>query len=179
MRQPRAVCPRPINMVMTTEPTWLAYARRQIGVAEIVGPKNNPTIMAWAKKLGAKILGINVTDDESPWCGLFVAQCMNEVGIKPASVAVRASSWDKWGVRVVPTLGCVLRFQRPGGGHVGFYVGENKTHYLVLGGNQGNKVSIASIEKARCVEARWPTGLPGTTKPVFTTITGAASQNEA
>ncbi len=164
---------------MTTEPLWLEYARSQIGVAEIPGPKNSPTIMGWIKKLGAKVLGIQVNDELTPWCGTFAAQCVSAVGLKPPAIAVRASSWDGFGKACAPTVGCVLRFERPGGGHVGFYVGEDKTTYHVLGGNQGNCVSIIRIEKSRLVSSRWPINEPITTKPKIVLANGAVSSNEA
>lgn len=66
-----------------SEPRWLAYARTLIGTREIPGPKHSPVIMGWIKKLGPKILGINVTDDETPWCGTFMAHVMHENGIMP------------------------------------------------------------------------------------------------
>jgi hypothetical protein len=69
-----------------------------------------------------------------------------------------ALNWNKFGVRVTqPMLGDVLTFTRPnGGGHVGFYVGEDQTSYHVLGGNQGNKVCVSRILKKRLVQARRP-----------------------
>jgi hypothetical protein len=53
--------------------------------------------------------------------------------------------------------GAVLVFKRPGGGHVGFYVGEDATSYFVLGSNQADSVCIERISKDRCVALRWPT----------------------
>jgi hypothetical protein len=41
----------------------------------------------------------------------------------------------------------VLVFERPGGGHVGYYFGEDATAYHVLGGNQGDAVTIARIAR--------------------------------
>lgn len=148
------------------EPAWLAFARQQIGVREIVGPKHSPVIMGWIQRLGAKVLGIRVLDDETPWCGTFVAMCMFSAGIGAASIAVRASSWAIWGRELIaPRLGCVLVFTRTGGGHVGFYIGEDATHFHVMGGNQGNAVSITRIAKSRLAKGgmRWPIGvaLPG------------------
>jgi uncharacterized protein (TIGR02594 family) len=145
------------------DPRWLAYARTLIGVREIPGAKHSSVIMGWIKKLGAKALGIAVRDDETPWCGTFCAHVMQEVGILPPPIAVRASAWGLWGRQLIgPRLGCVLVFVRQGGGHVGFYVGEDKTHYHVLGGNQGNAVSITRIAKDRLSAKgmRWPHGEP-------------------
>lgn len=73
------------------EPAWLAFARQQIGVREIVGPKHSPVIMGWVQKLGAKVLGIKVVDDETAWCGTFVAMCMMTAGLASPAIAVRAS----------------------------------------------------------------------------------------
>jgi hypothetical protein len=70
-------------------------------------------------------------------------------------------------------------FQRPGGGHVGFYVGEDATIYTVLGGNQGNDVTSARIAKGRCVARRWPAGQPLTGKPVMLATAAAVCTNEA
>ena len=61
----------------------------------------------------------------------------------------------------------MLVFDRAGGGHVGFYVGEDLTSYDVLGGNQGDRVSIMRLEKSRCVARRWPTGRAVVGKPMM------------
>jgi hypothetical protein len=62
--------------------------------------------------------------------------------------------------------GAVLVFEREGGGHVGFYVGEDGTSYHVIGGNQGDAVSVARIAKTRLVASRWPKGVPVISGPV-------------
>jgi len=141
------------------EPNWMAYARTLIGLREVPGAKHNPTILGWAKKLGAKVLGINVTDDETPWCGLFVAHVMAQFGLGAPPIAVRAKAWRGYGRTLIgPRPGCILVFEREGGGHVGFYVGEDDTHLHVLGGNQGNAVSITRISKGRLSAMVWPNG---------------------
>ncbi len=173
-----------------TDPAWLTLARRLIGVREISGPRHSPTIMGWIKALGAKALGVNVTDDETAWCGTFVAHCLASSGValverdRPERriIAVRAKAWLDWG-RILsgPRLGCVVVFDRQGGGHVGFYLGEDKTHIHVLGGNQGNAVSAMRLAKARVLGMRWPFGvaLPPSV-PVLLTAAGApVSGNEA
>lgn len=47
-----------------------------------------------------------------------------------------------------------------GKGHVGFYAGEDKTAYRILGGNQSNSVSLAWIAKDRLLASRWPATVP-------------------
>jgi uncharacterized protein (TIGR02594 family) len=143
------------------EPRWLTAARAHIGVREIKGPKHNPTIMGWIKRLTPKKLGIAVNDDETPWCGTFMAAVMSEAGFATPPIAVRASSWGAWGTPLIkPSPGAVMVFTRQGGGHVGLYVGEDATAYHVLGGNQSDSVSITRIAKSRLTTARWPPGLP-------------------
>lgn len=162
------------------EPAWMAVARALIGTRETPGPANTPKIMQWATQLGPKILGIIYPGDATPWCGLFVAHCVNAVAVKPAPVAVRASAWATWGAAITPRVGAVLVFQRPGGGHVGFYHAEDATTFHVLGGNQGDAVSITRIAKDRMVACRWPAGVPVTTqKNVVGQGGGVVSRDEA
>jgi uncharacterized protein (TIGR02594 family) len=171
-------------MTTASEPAWLRAARAKLGTREAPGAANNPTILGWAKKLGTKVLGMIYNADSVPWCGLFVATCMAEAGLPTAPIAVRAKSWADYGSglkvdRLAP--GAILVFAREGGGHVGFYVGEDATAYHVLGGNQGDCVSITRILKTRCIASRWPAGQPVIGGPVkMKTIVGIQlSRNEA
>jgi uncharacterized protein (TIGR02594 family) len=141
---------------MSAEPRWLATARSYIGTREIPGARHNNVILGWLAKLGAWW-----RDDETPWCGVYVAHCMREHGFEVPKLWMRASAWGTWGANlrashVAP--GAILVFTRKGGGHVGFYVGEDASFYYVLGGNQNNMVNIAKIAKARCTAIRWPRG---------------------
>lgn len=167
-----------------TAPPWLARARTYLGVREVAGRGNSPTIMAWIRKLGARALGIDVKDDLTPWCGTFTGICIKEAlpdeSLPP--VLVRAKAWLTFGralSRGAP--GAVMVFDRAGGGHVSFYVGEDRTHYHVLGGNQGNSVSIMRLAKDRLSGIRWPrTWAPEPGEPVMLTAAGTpASANEA
>lgn len=159
-----------------TEPRWLTTARSYVGVREIPGTRHNSVIVGWLKRLKAWWL-----DDETPWCGVFVAECMRTHGFGLPQTWMRASSWGTWGANlrashVAP--GAILVFTRKGGGHVGFYVGEDKLYYYVLGGNQNNMVNVAKIAKARCTAIRWPRGEPVVGGPVAMTG-GVASTTEA
>jgi hypothetical protein len=82
-----------------------------------------------------------------------------------------AREWLKFGAPCEPVLGAILIFwrvrQSGWQGHVGFYAGEDPTGYHVLGGNQGNRVSITRIRQDRLLGARWPATAPmGATGPV-------------
>ncbi|HEX8554775.1 MAG TPA: TIGR02594 family protein [Sphingomonas sp.] len=165
------------------EPAWLGAARRKLGTRKAPGPANNPTILGWAKRLGTKVLGILYNADDVPWCGVFVAQCLGEAGIASPSFAVRAKSWAGWEANLRPDRlapGAVLVFERDGGGHVGFYIGEDATSYHVLGGNQGDAVSIARLAKNRLLASRWPRGVPVIGGPVRLSERGVpVSRDEA
>ena len=161
---------------------WLAKGLSVIGTKEAPGPTNNPTIIGWAKRLGVKTLGMVYNADSTPWCGVFVAHCIREAGLTPPAIPVRAKSWATWEAnlsadKLVP--GAVLVFERKGGGHVAFYVGEDRDCYHVCGGNQSDAVNITRIEKSRCVARRWPRGIPVVGKRVFLDATGKVSKNEA
>lgn len=137
---------------------WLELARTFIGTREIPGAQTSGRISGWLAKLGAWW-----RDDETPWCGVFVAYVLKTCGIEIPEFYMRARAWADWGAnlkrdRLSP--GAVLVFAREGGGHVGFYVGEDVGAYYVLGGNQGNAVSIVRIAKTRLIASRWPRGVP-------------------
>ena len=137
------------------EPGWLKAARGHIGVTEIKGPKHNPTIVSWLRKLRAWW-----KDDETPWCGVFVAACMDRAGYSLPKNWMRAKDWLNWGDPLGgPVYGCVVVFGRPGGGHVGFAVGEDENgRLLVLGGNQGDAVKISPFDYSRVIGYRVPKG---------------------
>jgi uncharacterized protein (TIGR02594 family) len=155
-----------------TDPAWMQRARALLGTREIVGPKHSPIIMGWIRKLGAKALGINVTSDETAWCGTFagivVKESLPEEPLPP--ILVRASAWERFGRALAqPAVGAVMVYRRPGGGHVGFYAGRSPSgDDVILGGNQGNAVSLMRLDPARRTAIRWPatTALPAIAKTV-------------
>ncbi|MCW5708689.1 MAG: TIGR02594 family protein [Shinella sp.] len=147
-----------IAPVPPTEPIWMREARRYLGLREIVGRGSNSTIMTWAKRLGGWVASF-YADDDIPWCGLAVAAWVAVTLPQEAlpSNPLGALNWRTFGISLpAPSVGAILVFKRPGGGHVGLYVGEDATHYHVLGGNQSNSVSITRIERSRLVAIRYP-----------------------
>jgi len=159
-----------------SEPSWMKIARSYDGLKEIPGPRHNQTIIRWLGKLRAWW-----NDDETPWCGVFVARCMQESNLSYPKFYMRAKAWSDYGSllrrdRLAP--GAILVFDRAGGGHVGFYVGEDAGFYYVLGGNQSNAVNVMKLGKSRLVASRWPKGEPVIGKPVYLNG-GSVSTNEA
>jgi uncharacterized protein (TIGR02594 family) len=171
-------------------PNTIKLAIKEYGVQEVVGKGSNKTIIAWRDELnGATPAGKPIvsgfSDDDIPWCGLFSAIiCYRRV--KNIAEVIKdplwARNWAKYGMKSPQAaLGDVLVFVRNGGGHVGFYVGEDATAYHVIGGNQSNRVSIQRILKSRCIAVRRPeyTTTPKAVKPYHLAASGSISTNEA
>jgi uncharacterized protein (TIGR02594 family) len=164
-------------------PRTISEGLKLLGVAEITGRGSNRTILAWRDELNAAGVTISgYSDDDIPWCGLFAAIVAHRAGKVVPKKPLWARNWAKFGALAVDaSLGDVLVFQRPGGGgHVGFYVAEDDTAYHVLGGNQGNRVSVTRIAKNRCIACRRPfyNKTPDSVVPRVVKASGALSRNE-
>ena len=161
-------------------PAWLTEAERLKGVSEVPGPESNPAIMDWAEAQGGWVERFYKGDDV-PWCGLFVAQCLLRAGIGGPKNPLAALAWADWGRPLgAAVAGAVLVFRRPGGGHVGFCVGEDDEGLHVLGGNQSDAVSVVRIARDRLVAVRWPEGVPAPRRaPPRAELAGGLSRNEA
>jgi uncharacterized protein (TIGR02594 family) len=161
------------------DPAWITVARSLIGTREIVGPTHNTFISKGWARLGASWFN----DDETPWCGFFVAHCVDAAKLPypGKGMFARAKEWMSWGKQSQPVLGAVVVYSRNGGGHVGFLVGESDTHYYVLGGNQDNCVSISPFNKTtrKPLGFRWPAALPSGDIPLPKMSGGAVTKSEA
>jgi uncharacterized protein (TIGR02594 family) len=154
------------------------------GTVETPGPDNNPTIMQWAKAVGLERVYKN---DATAWCGLAVAYAAGQAGWDnaPLGNALWARNWAAWGNPVAPgaaMLGDVLVFARGTGGHVALYVGEDNTHFHILGGNQSDAVNIRRKEKSLLIAARhcpWRIQQPANVRKMYLSATGVISENEA
>lgn len=179
--------PKPYDYLnLETGPRLLKTALQLFGTIETPGPGNNPSIMTWAKKTG---LAKQYHDDATAWCGLFMTYVSLQSGWDdhiPTSPLL-ARNWQTFGKAVkTPMLGDVLVFWRESingyKGHVGIYVGENADNYFVLGGNQGDKVSIAPKPKNRLLCARrciWRINQPANVRRIFVKTAAATSAKEA
>lgn len=173
---------RYLFLVREKHPRILLEALRLHGVKEVRGDMDNPVIISWAKEVGGWIADW-YKSDAVPWCGLFMAVVCKRAKLPYKQTALRALSWSAWGEHVtIPMLGDVLVFTRNGGGHVGIYVGEDVSHYHVLGGNQSDSVSISRISKGRLYAARrtkWKWAQPKNIRRVYMDGIGSISENEA
>jgi uncharacterized protein (TIGR02594 family) len=143
-------------------PKWYQIAMAELGQQETAGTAHNPRIVEYHQATG-----LRAQDDETPWCGAFVAWCLNAADIPyDKTSAASARAWLDWGRELKrPTIGCVVVFwrgRRDGWqGHVGFYAGRDaQGRILVLGGNQGNAVSVRPYSADQLLGYRWPEGVP-------------------
>lgn len=173
---PTAPVVAPVAVPNVSKVPWVSAARSMLGLREIAGPKHNPRILdMWA---AAKASWFK--DDETPWCGAFMALVMIQCNIVPPKEAVRAISWATWGKACKPQVGAVGVKQRTGGNHVFMIIGKTADglYYKCLGGNQGNMVSIIDIMVSQVTAVRWPASMPtlDITLPVMAAGTTGASE---
>lgn len=156
---------------------WMVHANAVRGVHEV---RNYSRLKRWLSGSGP------YDWRKVAWCGAFVRTVfkMWNPSIEIPKNPLGARNWMKFGVACKPQLGAVLVFWRGSRkgwkGHVGFYVGETAHHYLVLGGNQSNAVTVSKIAKTRLLGARWPKGAKELGKVIVASGSGiAVTTNEA
>lgn len=130
---------------------WMRVARAELGEAELPGAASNPRIETYHGTTSG-----GAADDSVPWCASFVNFCIREAGGKGTN-SKAARSWMTWGRDAGAFVdGCVVVLRRGAApkGHVGFFVGLDGDRIQLLGGNQGNAVSVASFERSRVLARR-------------------------
>lgn len=177
-------------------PLLLKAALADYGTLELRGPGNNPTIFAWADEVGAtaKTPYANwaadwYNSDSIPWCGLSMAvwavrSSQRRPERMPPPKYLSAADWLNYGFQIPISkamLGDVVVFKRDGGGHVAIYVGEDATAFHILGGNQGDAVTIMRKLKSECIGVRRPiyNKQPENVRKIFYGADGPLSTNEA
>lgn len=144
---------------------WMVEAVKWVGLKEVKGVQHNPTIIEWLVKLGAWW-----RDDETAWCGVFVAHCLQVAGFTRGTFNSRAKgsaksikpftypfNWYGAGEYRIeggnklekPCYGCIAVKKRNGGNHVTFVAGQTKDGRLIcIGGNQSDMVNYAIYKKS-------------------------------
>ena len=137
---------------------WMpvAFAELLADVREIPGDKSNPRILEY---LATTTLGGDGVGDDTAWCSAFVNFCLRMARVAGTNSAA-ARSWLAWGQASDPRVGsvCVLWRGSLDGwqGHVGFVLGWNGGAVHLLGGNQGDRVSVQSFPIGRVLGYREP-----------------------
>lgn len=141
---------------------WIDRARQYLGLQEDTRRlHHNEQLLDMLESMGSFNGEARAwwDDDETPWCGLFVGYALGLSQRYVVKEWYRASAWGDSLMTSLPrpAYGCIVTFTRNGGGHVGFVVGRDQQgNLMVLGGNQGNAVSIAPFAESRATGYYWP-----------------------
>jgi len=136
------------------QPVWMDVARRELGVKEVPGARDNPRILQY---LHATKYRAPVYHDEIPWCAAFVCWVLEQCDIRSTRSA-GAISYESFGRPLdVPQPGAIIVTMRrsptnPRARHVGFWASPG----VMLGGNQGNRVSEKDFDESTITAIRWP-----------------------
>lgn len=136
-------------------------ATRFLGLTEVPGKDSNPAVLAMLQLDNSWVAG-----DDVPWCSAFTNYPFFVLGL-PRSESLAARSWLTVGNPILleeaePGFDVVV-FKRgtdhgpeilKAPGHVGFYSGHNDKVVFCLGGNQADKVTIASFPIERLLSVR-------------------------
>lgn len=159
----------PRSQAEPAEITAVDLASRYIGQQELAGRAANPHVVAWLYDCGFTW----DVDEAMPWCGAFVKHVAHLLSLPIPATPARARSWLTVGrpVALVDALAGwdVVILSRGGGpqppasvleapGHVGWFYGHalrmDGARVLVLGGNQGDMVSVQAYALDRVLGVR-------------------------
>jgi uncharacterized protein (TIGR02594 family) len=156
---------------------WFDIAMCEICEQEGSGKAtNNPRIVEYLQQFNHLNKANLSANDETAWCGAFVAWCLTQAGATSNDFVngrylAGAKMWLHVGKKLAePVPGCVTvaynanaaASTTASGWHVGLYLSGGKSGVMLLGGNQGNKVCVASFLRTKgwSVDShRWPSGL--------------------
>lgn len=119
-------------------------------------PRQAQALSSFFKKSG----GQSLNPAETAWCAAFANAVLKESGM-PGTGTLRAKDFLNYGTPTnQPTKGDIVVLHRgdPNGwqGHVGFYMGRQGDKILILGGNQGDRVSVQAFPASKLAGFRKP-----------------------
>jgi len=155
---------------MADIPKWLEVMRSISGTKEYSGAANNPKIMGWVDAIAKAYPEMQTycdgyTGDDIAWCGLTVAYCMTEAGIRPVFGPTDTDRWmwaQAWADdqnfkptgRLTP--GTIVVMTRSGGGHVTLFEEWDGDMLRCRGGNQSDAVNVSSYDPETVIQYVWP-----------------------
>ena len=134
----------------------LVFAEKYLGVSE-TNPEQQETVQGF---LNDAVPGYaenpeDVTKDEMAWCAAFMNNILNQGSLDTLNYGndrynlIRAKQYSEIGERVdsieSASPGDIIVTQKDGQFHVGLYAGTKNGRNLLLGGNQGDRVSVKEI----------------------------------
>lgn len=125
---------------------FIQVALTQMNQREIPGSQHNPQILKYHQTCSLK-----ASSDEVPWCSSFANWTVLSTGLLGTGDA-RAISWESWGEECLHFFpGCLVVLRRGSGWqrHIGFGMYQTPKSVALIGGNQGDRVSIATFPKVR------------------------------
>ena len=151
--------PQPQPQPAPSDLPWFRIAQQELrrGVHEIAGGRHNARIIDYHASTT-----LRATSDETAWCSSFVNWCVQRAGW-PGTRSAMARSWLNWrsGISINhPRRGAIAILWRESPssskGHVAFVHRSDGSRIQLLGGNQGDAVSIRSYRTSRILGYRWP-----------------------
>lgn len=144
----------------TFKTPWVDFALGKLSVREIPGPPSNKEILEFFAHTSG---GVPVAGDETAWCAAFAGCCLIKSGYQ-STRSKAARSYARYGTELQAyRFGAIYVFDRsdptnPNAAHVAFCLGEYpaKNIAFMLGGNQGNAVSIKPYSLEKLIARRWP-----------------------
>lgn len=145
-----------------SSPTHMKRAYEDLGLLEWVEEngrkRSNPQVEEYIEVIHGKPLNAMTT----PWCAFWLA-AIQELSDQTSAKSGRARASLTWGSEVNSLKeakeGDVIVLWRGThddgvSGHVGFYVGHDSRNVYLLGGNQGDTVSIQAFNKNKIIGIR-------------------------
>jgi uncharacterized protein (TIGR02594 family) len=146
------------------QPRWLELAWAELGVTEAPGAANNPKVVRYYADAGHP----EIHADAVAWCAAFVGACLQRAGIT-GTRSLMARSYLDWGQALeearTGAVAVLSRGSDPSLGHVGFLVGMTSSDVVLLGGNQGDAVTVQAFARSRLVGLRWPAAAASPQQP--------------
>lgn len=134
----------------------IKVATDELGISEISGSRDNERILQYSEDIGLTW----ITDDETPWCSIFMNWIAMKAGFEKSGSAA-ARSWLNIGFSIEnPEPGDVVVYWRESPeshkGHVGIFLGFSNDHSRIytLGGNQSDSVSISAYSVDQLLDFR-------------------------
>jgi uncharacterized protein (TIGR02594 family) len=130
-------------------------ALQEFGHREIAGKEDNPEILKYFNDIG---FDGQEFKDETAWCAAFANWVLLKANLKGTG-KLNARSFLNVGTQTdTPVKGDLVVLWRNSPedwrGHVGFFIRKTKDEIYILGGNQGNRVSINAYPTKRLLNFR-------------------------